>query len=68
MISETETQPKNGVSFSEGLAQVSHSHTHEFLQTFQFYLTFIGLHLTFPSAVDLFSSCQLSCEIMIDTP
>lgn len=53
LTSGTQAQPRNGVSFSEGLAQASCSHPHKFLQTIQFYLTFIGLHLTFPST-DLF--------------
>lgn len=46
----------HGILFSEGLARASHLHTHRFLQTIQFHLTFIGLHLTFPSAVNIFFS------------
>lgn len=58
-----------GISFSEGLAQISCSCTSKFPQTIQFYLTFIGLHLTFPSTANVFFflSDNSSCEIMIDS-
>ena len=44
----------HGISFSEGLAQISCSCTYKFPQTIQFYLTFIGLHLTLPSTAGFF--------------
>lgn len=54
LISGTQTQPNTWDLIFRESRQVSCSPTYNFPQTIQFYLTFIGLHLTFPSTAYIF--------------